>query len=112
MQVMLVKGGGDVAVVNLTGRMDSAGVQAASEVFRALVTQAGRSTVIDMSGVEFMASVGMRLFIEAQKALAAKGAKLVLAGPRELVAEGLRIAGIDRMLLVAADVPAAMAALG
>ncbi|MBU1002685.1 MAG: STAS domain-containing protein [Proteobacteria bacterium] len=109
MEVILVKDVGNVALVSLTGRMDSAGVQAASGLFREMVIHAGRDTVLDMSGVEFMASVGMRLFIEAQKALADTGAKLVLAGPRELVAEGLRIAGIDRMLAVAADVPAALA---
>ncbi|BBD09136.1 STAS domain-containing protein [Desulfovibrio ferrophilus] len=109
MKTSLVQSAGNVVLVSLSGRMDSAGVQAASDEFKGLVTSAGRNTVIDMSGVEFMASVGMRLFIEAQKNLDEKGAKLVLAAARPLVEEGLRIAGIDKMVTTTSDVPAAMA---
>jgi len=101
--------GGAVARVVLSGRMDSGGVQAEADRFRQMVIEPGKDVILDLSGLEFMTSVGMRLLIEAQKGLSAKGAKVVLAAPRVMVAEGLRIAGIDRLMDVTPDLDAARA---
>lgn len=89
--------------VALTGRMDADGLDGFDTRFLAAVAAPGRPAVVDFSGVEFMASLGMRLIIQTAKALSAKGARMVILRPRPLVAEVLHIAGLKDLTPVAED---------
>ncbi|GAB4240138.1 MAG: hypothetical protein OHK005_02080 [Candidatus Methylacidiphilales bacterium] len=74
--------------------MDMAGVQDIDLKFSAQTSAQKVSTVVDLSGVSFISSIGIRVLLQNAKALALAGKKLVLAGARNEVAEVLRIAGI------------------
>ena len=62
----------------------------------------GRDAVIDLSGVSFVASMGIRLLIASARGLRQKGATLVLFGAQELVANALDQAALDQIIPIVA----------
>lgn len=84
-------------LITLTGRLDIAGASQVELRFTAL-TSGHKSVVVDMAGVEFMASMGLRMLIMAARSVASKGGRLVLWRPSELVASVITTAGVDSLL--------------
>jgi anti-anti-sigma factor len=83
--------------ITLVGKLDIAG---AETVDLPLATAAGarRNLVIDMVGVDFIASIGIRHLVMAAKAVARGSSKLVLLDPSPLVTDVLVTAGLDDFL--------------
>ena len=82
---------GEVIRLRLRGRLDTAAVEAMqSRVLDSLVPS-GRHTMVDLSGVSFLASQGVRLLITATHGLRQRNASLVLFGAQPLVAESLNL---------------------
>src|SRR5579872_112258 len=86
MEMRLSEAGG-VKKVSLSGRLDSAGVDVIETKFSANIVPAGENTIVDISEVAFLASLGVRMFIATTRALSWKGAKLVLYGATPPVME-------------------------
>ena len=101
---------GNIMKVTLTGRMDIAGAQAIDMQFAGLASASGRALVIDMSGVEFLASIGMRTFLLNAKSLKQKGGTMVMFNAADSVAKALRTAGIDVLIPIHTDLQSACAA--
>jgi anti-sigma B factor antagonist len=95
--------------VALAGRLDLPGVQALELQFTANTAAAKKPAVVDMSGVVFIASLGLRMLLSSAKALRAAGARMVILNPPEPVAEVLRTAGIDQVITVTNDEQMALA---
>ena len=96
--------GGTVTCIRLTGRLDAPGADRIDTAFTAAVVAVGRDTVVDLSGVSFVASMGIRLLIAGARGLNGKGAKLVLFGAPELVYAALDQAALDQIIpLVATE---------
>lgn len=86
MQLTVTELEGSATRIALEGRMDAAGADAIAVRFSASVAGAGHGVVVDMSGVEFIASMGLRLLISAARALHGRsGHKMVLFGAQPLV---------------------------
>ncbi len=79
-------------VVILKGRLDINGTMEIEEQFLAGL-QGHRAVIIDMSGVEFLASMGLRTIIMGAKALNTAGGRMVLLRPTENVIEVLKASG-------------------
>ena len=77
----------NIARVKLRGRLDTPGVDRVEAKFTAAVVPEGRNTVVDLSEVSFIASMGLRMFIGLAKALKRNNAKLVLFAPQSQVNE-------------------------
>ena len=95
---IIVSDFGDVAKrVALNGKLDIAG---AEELDLPLAALAGTRTniVVDMTGVDFIASIGMRHLVMAAKAVGRSSCKLVLLDPTPAVTEALLIAGLDDIM--------------
>ncbi|MCC6779636.1 MAG: STAS domain-containing protein [Hyphomicrobiales bacterium] len=89
---------GDIGTkVTLVGKLDIAGAEVLD---LPLATVAGqkRGVVIDMGGVDFIASIGIRHLVMAAKAVARGSGRLVLLHPTPFVTEVLVSAGLDGML--------------
>src|SRR5918995_1672533 len=71
----------------LTGRLDTPGVDRIEARFVASIVPASKSAIVDISGVEFIASMGIRMFIAVARSLALRKAKLALYGAQTLVSE-------------------------
>jgi anti-sigma B factor antagonist len=84
-----------VKKVSLLGRLDSAGVDVVETQFSATIVPAGVSTIVDLSELTFMASLGVRMLISTTRALSWRGAKLVMYGAKPAVAEIIEIMGFS-----------------
>ena len=97
--------------ISLIGRMDSLGGHEIDLRFAALVATRKLLAVVDMSEVSFLASIGIRTLVVNARAQSQHGGGLALANPQPLVAEVLKMAGIDSIIPVFPDVDSARSAL-
>lgn len=89
---------GDVYTIALTGELDlSNAAEVEREVLHAETTDA-RTILIDLSGLQFMDSTGIRLLVAADARSRADSGRLRLTRPPEQVFRVLCIAGIDGLL--------------
>ncbi|TAN49981.1 MAG: anti-sigma factor antagonist [Methylococcaceae bacterium] len=98
---------GNITHLVLKGRLDLAGTQAIEQPFSFATTLHASNIVVDLSGVSFLASIGIRLLMTSARAQANRGGKLVLAAPQPLVRKVLETAGIDQLIPLAADLETA-----
>ena len=100
----------DTLVVAPQGRVDH---RSAAELEGALAPwlEAGRvhSLVIDLSGVDYISSVGLRVLMIAAKKMREQQARLAVAALRSVVAEIFAISRFDRILEVHTTLDAALA---
>ena len=98
--------------ISLSGRFDAEGVTHIRVQFLAAAEAKARLVIVEMSGVSFMASTGIRLLLLGAKSLKATGGKLVVAGPKDNVAYPMTISGVDTVVPIYSSVEKAIASLG
>jgi anti-anti-sigma factor len=91
----------DLTSVGLRGELDSQGVGEVETRFTATICPAGKNALVDFSEVTFLASLGLRMLVSVSKALAAKGARLVIHSPQEMVRESIVAASLDQVIPLA-----------
>jgi anti-anti-sigma factor len=101
---------GNVTKVVLSGRLDIAGAREI-ELPMAVVAGSRRAVVVDLSAVEFMASLGLRGIVISAKSIFSKRGKIVLLMPRPPVEEVITTTGIDTLIPIYHDEAAAIAAV-
>ncbi|HEY1505264.1 MAG TPA: STAS domain-containing protein [Stellaceae bacterium] len=101
---------GGTTLVALRGRLDVAGAGAIELKFNA-TAGSRKALVVDLSGVPFVASMGMRLLLLVGKTMAARGGKMALLSPLPEVASVLHTAGIDTIIPICTAREAAVAAV-
>jgi anti-anti-sigma factor len=99
---------GEVLLVKLTGALDIAG---AGEIETPLHTLSGKHSklIVDLAGVTFLASVGIRVLLKAARAIRGNKGVLVVFAPTDEAQRVLRSTGIDTIIPVVADQAAAIA---
>jgi anti-anti-sigma factor len=95
----------------LSGRLDSANVGLLEMQFAAGIVPAGRSTIVDLTEVEFMASLAVRMLISTARALSARGGKLVMFGATPAVLDTIEAMGVQDIVPLAASESEAIALL-
>lgn len=100
-----------VTNVALKGRFDTQGAEAVDLRFSVL---AGSKTalVVDLTDVDFLASLGIRVLVTTAKTVQRKGGKLVIVVPEGNVLMVLRTAGMESLIPMFPERAAAVAALG
>ena len=93
----------NIARVRLRGRLDTPGVDQVEAKFTASVVPGGKSTVVDLSQVSFIASMGLRMFIGIAKALKRHNARMVLFAPQSQVSEVFETVLMREILPIVAD---------
>ena len=89
--------------LTLSGRLDMAGLAEIEIEFAEKVGEGSRHMIVDMRDVQFMASLGMRMFLSAAKKLRTHQRRIVLLKPAPMVADSLRIAGFETLVPMADD---------
>ena len=84
---------GEVPVVTLTGRLDGFGAQQLDESLREIVPDDTRSVILNLAGVGYLSSAGIRVFLTLKKRLKQRGGTLVLANVGEFPRNVLEMAG-------------------
>ena len=110
MQLNFEKSADGIMEIRLEGRLDTTGAEAVELRFSAL-TGGNPAVIIDLSGVEFLTSLGIRLLLQGAKTVRSKHGKLVLLQPSERIQNVLKAAGIDALIPVYQDREAATAAV-
>ena len=98
----------NIARVKLRGRLDTPGVDRIEAKLTAAVVPEGRNTVVDLSEVSFIASMGLRMFIGLAKALKRNNAKLVLFAPQSQVNEIFTTVVLREIMPIVVDEAEAM----
>jgi anti-sigma B factor antagonist len=108
---MNVKDAADGIVdVALVGRLDTPGVAGVELNFTAALVPRAARAIIDMSKVEFIGSMGIRMLISVARSLSKKQGKLVLYGPQPLVNEVFKTVSLAEIIPVQPDAASALAA--
>jgi anti-sigma B factor antagonist len=100
-----------VQLFKLAGRLDMKGT---NEIHDQFVFKAGApkdNAIVDMSEVDFLASIGMRMLISAARSKSNRNLKLILVSPTPLVKEALTKAGFDQLIPITDDMDSALAML-
>lgn len=96
----------DTARISLTGRLDIAGNEAVDLRFTATAATK-RFVIVDLAGVSFLSSIGIRTLFAKAKMLHGRGGKLVIAAPQPSVAQVLEVTGVPQLIPVFDDIAAA-----
>jgi anti-anti-sigma factor len=98
------------ARIVLTGRLDLTGSGKIDLAFNA-VAGSNRYIVVDISGVTFVASIGIRTLVLGAKTVQRRGGRLLLLNPQAEVEQVLEMTGVLDLLPVVHSEAEAMAAI-
>ena len=99
---------GEVAIVAASGRLDAAGAPEIEVHCKALVQEGTKRLLLDLAGVEYVSSAGLRSLLVLAKTAKGAGGSLALCGLTPTVREVMCISGFDNILPMATDRAAAM----
>jgi anti-sigma B factor antagonist len=110
MQMTLVDVAEDVVNVALAGRLDTPGVDRVETPLSAAVAQKNANALIDLSQVEFVGSMAIRMFMSVARAQAKRGLRVVLYAPQPLVGQLFDTVSLGDIIPVEADLQSALRA--
>lgn len=95
-------------LIEIVGRLDSSNASELETVFNQLVADGRTNLVVDVSGVNYLSSAGVRHFVSTLKECNRKGGDLRLVNPSERMTEVLEMAGLTSLFKVYDDQTAAV----
>jgi anti-anti-sigma factor len=96
----------------ISGRLDSETARAFETTLTASLDRGVRALALDLSGLEYVSSAGLRVFLLAAKRAKAEAVPFALFGLQPQVAKVLEVSGFAKILPIAGDRQGALAALG
>ena len=105
------EGFADCRLIAVRGRIDHTNAERFHQSLSAEAREVptGGGMVVDLGGLEFITSAGLRALLLAQRTVSAQGARLIVCGIKGVVREVFRIARFDTLLSVADSTEAAIA---
>ena len=100
-----------VRQVTMTGRLDAAVAASKGDDLQNYITKGGGNVILDLSGVDFVASGGLRIFVRCAKGLDEAGGALHLAAAQPGVKSVLEVTGFDAVYPIHDTVEDALKAL-
>lgn len=101
---------GDVLVITLPSRLDAAGLAVIEQDFSKAVADHKGKALADMSEVNFVASLALRMLLMSLKAAQPLGGDLRLSGLQPQIAEIFRKSRFDTLFKIYPDRDSALAA--
>ncbi len=111
MKIDILEARNGITKLVLSGRMDIEGAMAADMTF-SVAAGANQRLVVDLSGVTFMACLGLRTLMVSAKSMANKGGKMVLLNPQPNVEKVLETTGVSTVIPIVHDMRSASTLLG
>lgn len=100
-----------VTKAKLSGRLDTANVNQVELSFTSGIVPKGQHTLVDLTEVSFIASLGIRMLLTVARALGRNQAQFVLFGPAPVVMEILETTAISEIIPVFGTEAEALAAV-
>jgi anti-anti-sigma factor len=88
----------NIRMIKLIGRLDIVGVGAIETKFSAHCSGENPRVIVDLSGVDFLASIGIRLLTLNAKSIASRAGRMVLLNPGSDIRDVLEITGISAII--------------
>lgn len=101
-----------VIIISIDGRLDTTNYQQLESRILHHLQQNHTTLVIDCSGMDYVSSAGLRIFLVALKKLNAAGGQLALCALRENIKEIFDILGFTGIFKIYTDQQQALQALG
>jgi len=98
--------------VTLAGRLDTPGADSIETRFLASLIPDANNAIIDMSQVDFISSMGIRMLVSAARGLKMRQAMLAMYGVQEQVNQVLELVAIHQIIPVCRTEAEAQAAVG
>ena len=111
MKLEILESDNGVTRLILVGKMDVEGALSVDKEFSD-VASSRKKIVVDLSDVDFLASLGMRTLVVNAKLIMSKGGRMVLINPQPSVEKALRSSGIDTIIPIASDFNSAVDLVG
>ena len=102
---------GSIIIVKTRGRLDSGAAKSAEEGFAAALGQGAPHLAIDMTGLDYISSAGLRVLLMVAKKVQQAGGKVALFGLVPNVREVFAVSGFDTIFAIREDRAAALAAV-
>ncbi len=96
-----------IHVLRPLGRLDNVTSSGIEREAIEIIERGGRLLLIDLGGLNYISSAGLRMALAVAKRLDAIGGRLALCSPQPQVAEVFEISGIDGILDIHASAEAA-----
>jgi anti-sigma B factor antagonist len=77
----------DIAIIQISGRMDATQAPPFESVCEKYLNEGSRYIVVDMAGLEYISSMGLRSFLSLAQQTKKKGGAVLLCGMHGLVRE-------------------------
>jgi stage II sporulation protein AA (anti-sigma F factor antagonist) len=87
-----------VSIISLAGRFDAEGSGQIIAPFQDALKDNPKLAIVEMSGVDLLASSGIRLLLMGAKTIKAGGGKLVIVGAPTHVQYPMTISGVDTVI--------------
>lgn len=97
-ELVIVPRTDDITEVKLIGRLDMLTMKEIDARFHQETTALGRSTIVDLSQLEFITSLGIGMLFGCAKSLRRKGRTMVLLGSTGFVDTTLRTVGVHEVI--------------
>lgn len=91
---------GETTLVRLAGELDMATVPLVQEALERECERGPVRLTLDLTDVQFLDSSAMNLLVSIHRGLRARGCRLILANPSEVVTRTMQIAQLHRLLAV------------
>jgi anti-sigma B factor antagonist len=101
-----------VQILSLTGRLDELATSEVEQAFTDALNNASGGMVVDLSGVEYVSSSGLRVLLMLSKAMRKQQRTLRLCNLSPFVAEVFEISNFSAMFEIYDDVEVARRGLG
>lgn len=100
-----------VTKAGLTGRLDTANVNEVEMFFTASIMPKAQNTVVDLTDVTFIASLGIRMLLSTARGLSRRGANMVMFGANPAVMEIIETTALNEIIPVVPSEADAIAAV-
>ncbi len=102
---------GNIIVVSAVGRLDGFGAEKINDLLRSYMHENDRAVVVDMDGVDFMSSAGLRFFQSLYVTMKERNGRVAVAGLSEYPRKIFSMGGFLRVIEEFPDPDTALAAL-
>ena len=99
-----------IRVLKLIGKLDIVGVSEIETKFAGHCAGDAVCVIVDLSEVDFLASIGIRMLTLTAKSVSVRGGKMVMASPAPDVHQVLDVTGIPVIIPVFPDLQSAQSA--
>jgi anti-anti-sigma factor len=101
----------DVVSIGFSGRLDANSAPEAEKAIESFLSSGKKKLVLDLGGLEYISSAGLRVLLIANKGVKQKSGKMALSGLKGNVKEVVEVSGLSPLFTIHETAKDALASL-